>query len=193
MVMTTGHHDLIEEKSALRQQVREAREATTQREQKSHVIAERVLALPQVKEAQTVFLYAAVGSEVGTDTLVKRLFEMGKTIAMPLVVDEGRMLPIILERPGDLIDGEFGIPAPAGTVLLNGCPDVTILPGIAMTLRGERLGQGGGFYDRYLERACNTFALALAFESQIVDAIPTTDRDARVNAIATEDRLVICA
>lgn len=101
-----------------------------------------------------------------------------------------------VNSPSELRPGRYGILEPVGTKVLTGEDGnhlVVFIPGLAFDLRGNRLGRGKGWYDRALglvgERAT---LVALAFELQIVEQVPTDDWDRRVHHIITERRIIAC-
>ena len=69
-------------------------------------------------------------------------------------------------------------------------PDLALLPGVAFDLAGGRLGYGGGYYDRFLEKALNCPRMGLCFEFQLVSSLPLAPWDQRVNYICTEERIL---
>ena len=69
-------------------------------------------------------------------------------------------------------------------------PDIALLPGVAFDLAGGRLGYGGGYYDRFLEKALNCPRVGLCFEFQLVSSLPLAPWDQRVNYICTEERIL---
>jgi len=95
-----------------------------------------------------------------------------------------------IERLEDLQPGEHGILAPAEGRPCDGKPDVALCPGLGFSPGGDRLGRGAAYYDRFLQRHPETFAVGLAFEVQIVDEIPAEPTDRRMDLIVTERRSI---
>lgn len=128
----------------------------------------RVLALPQLATPTGVLAYTAVGAEVPTAELLEALHAAGHRVGLPQINDActGDMRAVQVQ-PGDvLVDGPCGVPAPPpGPVLEN--PAVVLVPGVVFCPdSGARLGQGGGFYDRFLARHPQALAVGLAFDAQ---------------------------
>jgi 5-formyltetrahydrofolate cyclo-ligase len=99
-------------------------------------------------------------------------------------------------RKEQLVSGFFGIPEPdarscpaCAFTLENNFPDLLIVPGVAFDRSGHRLGMGGGYYDRFLSSA-KTPAIALAYEFQLLEAVPTEQWDKNVTAVCTEQGLL---
>lgn len=97
----------------------------------------------------------------------------------------GMEFRIVRDTARDMEPAAMGIPAPR-----RECPlvppaelDIIIVPGLAFTERGERLGYGGGYYDRYLPRCPQAYKLALAFSEQILPQLPTDEYDCRLDAV----------
>ncbi|HZZ26591.1 MAG TPA: 5-formyltetrahydrofolate cyclo-ligase, partial [Pirellulales bacterium] len=85
---------------------------------------------------------------------------------------------------------EFGILSPSPDEAFVGSIDVCICPGVAFTEVGERLGAGGGFYDRYLATQPPRLVIGLAFECQLVPELPLELHDRRMDYIITENRVM---
>nr|WP_310524512.1 5-formyltetrahydrofolate cyclo-ligase [Polymorphobacter sp.] len=133
--------------------------------------------------------YAAVGPEIDPAHIERLL----KSVALPRI--SGKHLFFHIAARADLVPGYGNIPEPAATAPLI-TPDLLLVPLLAATPDGTRLGQGGGFYDRTLRslRAnAPTIAIGLAWDVQITDALPLEPWDERLDYIATPTRLVDCA
>lgn len=150
----------------------------------------RLLALPEVRAAGSVFTYVSCGGEVDTWPLIRRLLQDRKTVAVPLVVGRGVMEAHAIASLEDVAPGRFGILAPVVRNPLVGTPDVTICPGVAFTVRGERLGRGLAFYDRFLALHPDSFACGLCYEFQVVEELPIEEGDRPVRALVTESRTI---
>ena len=87
----------------------------------------------------------------------------------------------------DLEPGAMGIPAPAAhtPAVQPEEIDLLIVPGVAFTRAGDRMGYGGGYYDRYIPRCTRARVIALAFEEQLLDTLPTEEHDLRIPSIIT--------
>ena len=162
---------------------------------KDRLIKERLLSLAEFHKANTVLLYASFRSEVETLDLIRGSLQMGKRTVLPRVDKEKHMLELYeIKDVGELTNGYMGIPEPsrsANRLLGIGDVDFVIVPGAAFDTSGNRLGYGAGYYDILLAgRKKGTPVIALAYEEQIVDAIPVEEHDVKVDLIIT-DRSVI--
>ncbi|MFZ5592395.1 MAG: 5-formyltetrahydrofolate cyclo-ligase, partial [Bacillota bacterium] len=142
-------------KKALRRAVLAARQALDEVtvQQKSEAICRRLMALPVWEKARTLMAYVDFRGEVATDLLIFQALATGKTVAAPVtIISEKKLIPVVIERyPEDLQPGAWGIrePDPArGRHLAPQELDLVIVPGVAYDVKGNRLGYGGGFYDR---------------------------------------------
>ena len=181
-------------KPALRSRHRARRDAIAPAtaEAWSDRIRDHVLALPEVAAASSLFVYASDEGEVQTYTLMEDLLAMGKTVAVPRIVDRAArtMEAVPIRSIKDLTPGAFGILAPPGkSPPLNGPPGLALVPGLAFDpAMGARLGLGGGYYDRYLAEHPKTLAVGLAFEMQLIADLPAEPHDQRVGILVTETR-----
>lgn len=184
---------LAADKAALRRAVLAARAALEPVARADAVarITGRVRALAAWREAHCVLAYSSFGSEFDTAALVDEVLAAGRTLCLPRVVRGARELT--LHRVGDpareLEPGAFGIRQPRAD-----CPpvapdalDFVLVPGVAFTPRGERLGYGGGYYDRLIARlAPRPPLVAAAFDLQLREEIPLDAGDRRVDLVLTE-------
>lgn len=148
----------------------------------------RVLALPEIASAGRVLLYAATRGEVPTAPLAEALLDRGVSLAVPRITPDG-LVAAPFARWTDLVPGAFRIltsDAPAW----QGGIDVVVVPGVGFTARGDRLGLGRGDYDRLLSRTPVRCKLALAWDFQLLDELPTEAHDQRMDVVVTPTRTV---
>ncbi len=157
----------------------------------ARAIAGHLLAAPEVRRAATVACYVSVGTEPGTTELLDRLTTGGKRVILPVLL------------PGNDLDwaeyhGESSL-APAGRGLLEpmsphlgvdaiATADAVLVPGLAASPAGQRLGRGGGSYDRVLARIpVGTFTCVLLYPDETGQPVPTEPHDRPVTAAASPD------
>ncbi len=181
------------EKKALRERIlaRRDRVDPATRLDNSRIISEKLLALPAYRAAGLVSAYASIGSEFDTSTLVAAILGSGKRLLLPRVNRAERVLELrLVEDPAaDLVPGVWGIREPSEHCPMVPAAEVEfiLVPGVAFTAAGARLGYGGGFYDRLLVGLqSNVPRVAAAFELQVVDSLPTGPLDQRVHRVITE-------
>ncbi len=145
--------------------------------------------------ARTVMCYVSMRMEVDTHFLIKMMLRDGKTVCVPKVTDRnGQMRAALLRSWDDLKSvGSFGILEPsedAGSMDPNEI-DLIVVPGVAFTPNGQRLGMGGGYYDRFL---ANTQAVRMgfAFSCQIKQSLPTDEWDAKMDYLITQEGIMDC-
>jgi 5-formyltetrahydrofolate cyclo-ligase len=191
---------MIEEKQRLRAEVRKKRSAIPHpnRVLKSATILERLFELDAMRSARWVKFYVSHGSEVETQGMIAHALAHGKRVAVPKVEGEDRLILSELLHPvRELSPGWRGILEPKPDCLR---PveikemDLLVVPGIAYDEQGHRIGQGVGFYDRFLTPAAGRIPIAaLAFELQIVPEVPVEINDVRMDWIVTEKRVIKCS
>ena len=195
--------------SGLKQSIRKS--VLAQREQlpaearaaHSAAITCRLLELPQYREAGAVLGYMNFGSEFASDGFAAQALADGKRLALPKVNRHANHLDLywVEDFENQLAQGLWGIREP----LVERCERVgalnevefALLPGVAFTRAGERLGYGGGFYDKLLagpdDGRRRPALVAAAFALQIVERIPQEATDIRVELVVTESETMACA
>lgn len=135
--------------------------------------------------AKTVLAYAALPDEVDTTTLLDQLLADGKTILLPKVIDHEKMEVRLYTGRNDLQEGAFHILEPIGLPFRNlSAIDVAIIPGMAFTRDGKRLGRGKGFYDRFLAQLpSSTVRIGICFPFQLIENIPTESHDLSMDKV----------
>jgi len=187
---------LHEAKRALRAQVIAVRDALDEgvRASASLRISARVEALPSFAAARVVLVTLPFASEWDTRPLARAALASGKTLVVPRVNGATRMLELhaIGDLATDVAPGYRGIPEPLPTMprVDSEAIDWVLVPGVAFSPDGRRLGYGGGFYDRLMSTLNPTAArVAGAFDAQIVARIPAAAYDLCVERIVTESRI----
>jgi 5-formyltetrahydrofolate cyclo-ligase len=185
-------------RSALRRQAlsRRASLSPVQCREWSELIQARALALPQYLDADSVALYAPVQNEVATERIRDRSLSEGKRVFYPKLSGQDGPAFARIWSSADFAVGRFGVPEPTSATFFSPPESgrfVAFVPGVLFDFTGHRLGRGGGWYDRALRMlfGCGVF-IALAYEFQIVDSLPTKTWDRKVHLIITEDRIIDC-
>lgn len=140
------------------------------------------------RTAKAIAAYYSIGSEVKTHGILQEILSEGKTLALPRV--EGDELVFCnVRRFEDLEKGEYGIMEPKQNCPIEDRFDVILVPAVAMTRTGQRLGYGKGFYDRFLANTDAT-TIALAYSKSILKNIPSSDEDIKIQWVVTEDDVI---
>lgn len=157
----------------------------------SREIQDRFLATEAFARAECVALYASVHNEVATDIIADAVLAGGKLLAYPRV-DADQLLFIRTFAPEALAPGYFNVPEPAaGEIVSAEAIDVCMVPGVAFDLGGHRLGYGRGYYDRFLAHCPErTQRVGLAYDFQLVDALPAQPHDQTLTMVITEKRIL---
>ncbi len=177
-------------KQALRERVRAARAALPPdvRATRSAAIATRALAIPEVAGARAVLAYTALAGEADPAPLLEVLRRRGARIALPRVCGPQKLSLHWVEPDTPLSPGALGTsePSPECASATASDFDLVIVPGVAFDPACARLGFGGGFYDALLPTLpSRTLAVGLAFDEQIVGAVPCESHDEPVDMVVT--------
>lgn len=179
-------------KTEIRKQALASRDglSSAERKIKSREIEAKLFSLPEFRNAHAVMLFASFRSEVDTVPMIRRALSEGKRVILPKVHGKALALFEIKDFDQDVAPGAWGIPEPreSAPVKLDEL-DVIIVPGAAFDQQGNRLGYGAGFYDKLLS-AFNKPTVAVAFDVQIVSAVPVAAHDVPIKKIITEKRVI---
>ncbi|MBO7190059.1 MAG: 5-formyltetrahydrofolate cyclo-ligase [Alistipes sp.] len=136
--------------------------------------------------AKCIALFASMKDEVPTEYALKAWLTMGKRIVVPRV--EGDVMRFYDYSPDKMQIGAFGIEEPIGNDEISADEiDLIIVPARAFTRSGERLGRGGGFYDKYMSlNGFRAYKIGIAFSIQIFDTLPCDPHDIRVDEVVTD-------
>ena len=141
------------------------------------------------RNAKSVGAYYSIGSEVKTLDILQEILKAGKEISLPKVVKKDLTFKKI-NSLSDLEQGNFSVMEPK-----EYCEDVKkieviIVPAIALTKDGHRLGYGFGYYDRYL-KGKKSKTIALSYSKQIIKSFSHSDHDVKIDCIVTEDKVIM--
>jgi 5-formyltetrahydrofolate cyclo-ligase len=157
---------------------------------------ERLAVLPAFAEAQRVLVYVSTGREVETQGLIQQLLALGRRVCVPQF-DEPRQRYLASELrdfAADLAPGRFGILEPRAAAV-RPVPveqlSAVLVPGLAFTRVGARLGRGLGYFDRILSGATGR-RVGLAYAFQVVETLPTQAHDMAVDYVVTETEAITC-
>ncbi|KDR08646.1 5-formyltetrahydrofolate cyclo-ligase-like [Zootermopsis nevadensis] len=168
----------------------------------SKILSQQVLQHPQYIDARSVSIYLSFDKEIQTAEILEDIFRSGKTCFIPrFCVGTSEMEMIKLHSLDDydnLPMNKWNIKQPPDddneriSIFDTENLDLVLIPGLAFTKNGKRLGRGKGYYDRFLAKCfrkfkTRPFTLGLAFREQIVSAIPTTDTDVIIDQVLCID------
>ena len=164
-----------------------------ERDRISHVLIKKFTATEIYRTSKIIMAYASTPEELQLTELFAACFDDGKILAIPLIVGKGEMQAVEVPNFDALEVGAFGIQTVKRELRKIIDPaqiDCVIVPGAAFDVHGGRLGLGGGYYDRFLPLAVNAVKVALAYDFQLVDALPIEVHDAKINAVITTERSI---
>jgi len=184
-----GVPEVQQEKARMRALAISARAALSAdaRREAGRLIRDALLSLPEVQMAGTVAVYYSIGSEPDTRGLVFALWKRGTYVLLPLLRPDGDLDWASYEGPESLVAGPKGLKEPgeaprgAGAVA---SADVVLVPALAVDGQGNRLGRGGGSFDRALARVGPLIpVIALLYDSELVERVPAEGHDTPVRAV----------
>ena len=173
------------DKKALRRSIAAQKKAMTaeQIESKSAKLTEAFLATEAYRNANTIYGYLPYNQEVRTVPLLERALQDGKRVAVPKVYGE-EMRFLYIEDMSGIAPGSFGIPEPIADEPVADDPRALVLmPGLAFDPAGNRMGYGGGFYDRFLCDEPNHPTVALCYDFQMLPHLQTQEHDIPVDVV----------
>lgn len=183
-------------KKLLRKKLLEKRDSIppSERKKKDVLIMQSLFNLHEFKTAKTILFYASFSTEVDTFNIIEESLKMGKNVLVPKVDKERHRLKLYeIKNLRELSTGYMGIPEPSlpdkRLRELNDA-DLIIIPGVGFDLSGNRLGYGAGYYDILLSDMKKVPFVALAYEEQLIDAIPSEMHDVKVDIIVTDEQVI---
>lgn len=183
------------DKTIIRKQILEKRAALAPGvlEKASEKAAERLIAMEEYINANTVMVYMDFRNEVPTGKIIEQIRLSGKKLLLPLTAGDFRLIPYEIPNEGKLSDyfttSGYGIAEPNPDFCKEADPDsidLVIIPGSVFDQYGNRIGYGKGCYDRFLSsHSPKAFKLALAYDFQVLPCIPADPTDVKMDKILT--------
>lgn len=182
--------DRSEKKALLRKELRSLRSSISETEagERSHRLCRKLMEHERVAQAKSLFLYSAIGREADLGELAKWALGHGCRVAFPRCRgDEMDFYPVRtlseLSRKGS-----FGILEPEGEEpLVPGTHSVMLVPGVVFSREGDRIGMGGGYYDRYLRKYSGLYRIGVCYHFQVRKAWGAEDCDVKMNEVVTDE------
>ncbi len=179
---------VVAEKSRIREEIKRMKfqMSPNQKEAEASAVFRKIEAMPEFQRAQTILMYWSMSDELPTHDFIKKWSE-SKTILLPVVKGE-QMIVRKFTGENDLKSGKWKTMEPALSHRAT-VADLIIVPGIAFDTSKNRLGRGGGYYDRYLKKK-GTPTWGVCFNFQLFDSVPTNRLDIHMDKVITSDRIV---
>jgi 5-formyltetrahydrofolate cyclo-ligase len=177
------------DKASLRRRLVAARALISDRtrNEAGRLIRDHVLGMPQVAAAGTIAAYYSVGTEPDTHGLIFALWKRGSYVILPMLLPDGDLDWASYEGPDSLAPGPRGLLQPVEPVRGVGAvarAEVVLVPALAVDVSGNRLGRGGGSYDRALARiGPQVPVIALLYDPELLPSVPVMPHDQRVRAV----------
>lgn len=150
------------------------------------------------KESENIFIYISYDSEINTKDIITRAIKEGKKIYVPRTEFSTKLMNAVrIENFDNLVESRYGIlePKKDEPFIDPNDLDLIVVPGVAFDKNGGRVGYGAGYYDRYFKRINNEnkskiVKLALAYDFQLMDKVPTDEEDVLIDAVMTEKQFI---
>lgn len=193
--MTESNPSISERKKGLWQKMLAMRRALSanETESRSSSLKENILSLPEYKNAKKIMAFLAMKGESNLDGFIRQALLDGKEVYIPVCLPERQM------EAGRLIDMEHFEKGPLGLRNLPAGYEVTspesldlvLIPGLAVSQEGIRLGMGAGYYDRYLARVPFEKRVAALWDFQVIPDIPSEPFDQKIAKIVTDKSVIV--
>ncbi len=186
------------EKVELRQEMRNRLLALSaeQRKEKSRKACRNLISTEPYQDASIIMMYLSLPHEVDTTEAILHAWQLGKTVAVPKISWQQRhMIAVqITSLDTGFSTGAWGLRNPmAGVPIPFGQIDLVVTPALGFDRKGNRLGRGGSFYDRFFANKDLTAArCGLAFAEQILESVPTLEHDEPVELLVTDEEVIQC-
>ncbi len=168
--------------------------AEEQRSQKSRKACQNLVSTPQFQNASVIMMYLSLPHEVDTSEAILHAWQHGKIVGVPKISWQQRhMIPVRINsletgfstEVAGLRNPITGVPMPIEEI------DLVVAPALAFDRKGNRLGRGGSYYDRFFaNEELKASRCGFAFAEQLVDSIPVTERDEPVDFLVTDERVI---
>ena len=193
--MYTSEKTLKQQKEKIRERIKKSFNALSVQycSTLSQKIQQRFLETNLFLSSESLLIYVAFDKEVATEWIINESLMMKKKVFVPRSLGDGQLaICQIKDFKKDLILGRYSILEPRLEIKpIQDCNDITlfVLPGLAFTRKGERLGRGAGYFDRLFQNEVQGEKMALAYEFQIVPSLPIEKHDQKVDSVLTEANL----
>lgn len=185
---------IMNKKDIVRKKIKTIREnlKIEEKHRLSSIIIEKFLNLEEIKNSKIIMSYMDFKNEVETVELNKKLLEIGKEVLVPKIDENDKIVPVVLKE--EYRTGKYGILESKGENFLENKIDIVIVPGIAFNEKGERIGFGKGYYDRffseYFKKNKNILKISLLYDFQIDNSFVGENHDEKIDILITEQRII---
>ena len=184
--------NLHEQKIRLRNELKQRRSELpeSKRNEMSQQIIKFLHEIDDFNQAKSIFCYISYLSEVETSLLINHFLEQDLALAVPKIIGKSEMIAAELTHLIDLEPDKMGILTPKSNQSVSIPFDIAFTPGVGFTDKGDRLGYGRGYYDRWFAKNEVKTKIGIAFEAQVVETLPTEETDMSLDILVTEERII---
>ena len=156
-------------------------------------LANQLSALTVYEQASTIASYLPDDGEILTNEIHQCAWANNKSIALPVIQDKKQLEFAHYKDQDTLATGPWGVQQPKNVAFINhNAIDLVLVPVVGFDQQGNRLGRGGGFYDRFLSRCSRATTIGLAHDFQHIQNLPAADWDIVLDFIATPSTVYYC-
>lgn len=164
-----------------------------QKNEKSKKACQNLISTPQFQNASVIMMYLSLPQEIDTSEAIRRAWQLGKIVAVPKVSwSEGTMMPVRIDSlASGFSKGASGLrnPIKAAPIPVEQI-DLVVTPGLGFDRKGNRLGRGGAYYDKFFaNKELKALRCGFAFTEQVLDSVPTKDYDEPVDFLVTDEKV----
>ena len=200
MTLAVNSESVAKTKIAIRKTIIQKREALgdLEKDEKNLAIAQRLFCMDEFKKSKTVFCFLSTSFEVQTERIIRESLRLGKQVLVPLLDPGGENLQAsrIPSMDIDFVIGEYGVRQPAPKfrdIVPFSNIDFVVVPGLAFDNFGNRIGYGGGFYDKFFKKITRDVSrVAVSYDFQLFNVVPHSDLDEPVHFLITETKALRC-
>lgn len=150
-------------------------------------VCQTLKAITLERKVAVVHAYIPIKGEINITEYLNWALKSGIKIVCPKVLPKRQLASLELLALNQLESGPYGTVHPAGNKEYDGAIDLVIMPGLAFDVHHNRLGYGGGYYDRFLEKHANVLTVALYYPLQLVEHVPVEQHDIKMSRLITEE------
>ena len=199
MALADSSESVAKTKIEIRKTIIQKREALgdLEKDEKNLAIAQRLFGMDEFKKSKTIFCFLSTSFEVQTERIIRESLRLGKQVLVPLL-DPGENLKAsrIPSMDIDFVLGEYDVRQPAPKfrdIVPFSNIDFVVVPGLAFDSFGNRIGYGGGFYDKFFKKITgNVSRVAVGYDFQLFNLVPHSDLDEPVHFLITETKALRC-
>ncbi len=143
-----------------------------------------------ILDFETVLIYCAFKNEVETKSIIDYLVSHGREVYVPKCnIDLKEFVPVRITENNFRLNA-YGIFEPTDEIYAKKQIQCAIVPGVAFDMRGNRIGFGAGYYDKFFNKNPDVYKIGICYEFQLVDNIPSEDYDIPMDVIITNERII---